>query len=426
MYKANKIEGADLRFVVPKHVQPIRDAVLKFVEEKVYPLEAKLDNLPGDHPDRKTMIKALQAEAKAAGLWALGHPKEIGGQGMPFRDYIYVNEVQGRSELAPSALGTASLQDSLMMYNHGSRELQDKYLAGIVSAEITPSFAMTEPDIPSSDPTGIQTHARLEGQGDSAMWVINGRKWFTSNARHAAYTSVMVRTDDGAGHGSFSIIVVPTDTPGYNIIRSPKILGIDGGVDHSEVEYNNVRVPAKNILGKVGQGFQIAQERLGPGRIFHCMRWIGQAQRAFDLMLERLSDRRLPDKKRLGEMQLMQNHIFDSYTDISAHRLLTLQAAEKVDQGEFARIELAAAKAWGARALCRIMDRALQCWGAKGLTDDTPLSKMYRYARESRYYDGPDETHIQNLGKLILREYNSGKRWDFSEGKAVPNPAAKL
>lgn len=252
-------------------------------------------------------------------------------------------------------------------------------------------------------------------------WVINGRKWFTSNARSAAFTSVMVRTQGPGGHGAFSIIVVPTDTPGYKIIRSTPLLGISDGMDHSEVVYDNVRVPKQNLLGMQGAGFQIAQERLGPGRIFHCMRWIGQAQRAFDLMLERLSQRRLPAGGLLGEMQLMQQHVFDSFCDIQAHRLMTLAAAEKVDQGDFARLELAATKAWGARMLCRVMDRALQTWGAKGLTDDTPLSKMYRRAREARFYDGPDETHIHTVGKLLLRQYVAGKRWDFSEGAAVPS-----
>mmetsp|Transcript_17294 Transcript_17294/g.30818 ORF Transcript_17294/g.30818 Transcript_17294/m.30818 type:complete len:328 (-) Transcript_17294:5-988(-) len=306
----------DMKFAVPKHVEPLRQKVLEFVETKVYALERELERL-GKHgggmgvgglkegtSEAARALKKLQDEAKAAGLWALGHPKEIGGGNMPFMDYIYVNEVQGRSELAQTALGTHSLQDSLMLYRHGSAELKAKYLERLVSAEIYPSFAMTEPDVPSSDPTQLQTYARLEGN----EWVINGRKWWTSNAMNAEYTSVFVRTEfdeNVPAHASFSVILVPTSTKGYNIQRSVHVLGAHGG-DHSEVVYDNVRVPASNIIGKRGQGFMIAQERLGPGRIFHCMRWIGQMQRAFDLMCERLAERKVRGGGYLGDVGLMQ------------------------------------------------------------------------------------------------------------------------
>jgi len=418
---------SDLKFVVPEHVKPIRDKVLEFVEKEVYPVEDKLHKMGmgggmgvGDLKDPNSptskIVRELQAKAKAQGLWALGHPKDIGGHGMPFRDYIYVNEVQGRSELAPLALGTHSLQDSLMLLNHASPEIKAKYLKPLVQAEIYPSFAMTEPDIVSSDPTGIQTSAKLE----NGYWVINGKKWWTSNAQSAPYTCVMVRTEfskDVSPYASFSIILVPTDTPGYTILRSTHVLETHGG-DHSEVLYNNVRVPASNLIGKRGQGFLIAQERLGPGRIFHCMRWLGQMQRAFDLMCQRLVDRKFKGGV-LADQGLMKQLVFDSYCDISAHRLMTLAAAEKMDSGDYARVELAAAKAWGARALGRVLDRAVQAYGAKGLTEDTPLSGMYRLARAARFYDGPDETHIDNLGRLITDHYKKGKTWDFALGKPV-------
>jgi len=218
-------------------------------------------------------------------------------------------------------------------------------------------------------------------------------------------------------HSRFSILFVPTDTPGYTIVRSTHVLGTHGA-DHSEVIYNNVRIPATNMIGKRGEAFLISQMRLGPGRIFHCMRWLGQMQRAFDLMCQRLVSRKFR-KGVLADQQLMKQLVFDSYCDIAAHRLMTLAAAEKMDAGELARVELAAAKAYGARALCRVMDRAIQAFGAKGLTDDTPLSDMYRLARAARFYDGPDETHIENLGKLITDEYKKGKTWDFAAGKAI-------
>eukprot|EP01084_Bolivina_argentea_P318472 552300_1 len=321
-----KSKISDLKFTVPPHVQEIREKILKFVEDECYPVERLLEK---DRLRGGLRILELQKKAKKEGLWALGHPKEIGGQGMPFRDYIYVNEVQGRCELAQVVLGTHSLQDSLMLHNHASPEIKKKYLSDIVAAKIYPSFAMTEPDILSSDPTGIETKAELvEGH-----WIINGRKWWTSNAANAAFTSVMLRTEFDPSisiYLSFSIILVPTKSRGYNIIRSTHVLGTKGA-QHNEVEYDNVSVPYSNLIGKRGHGFLIAQERLGPGRIFHCMRWLGQMQRAFDLMCRRLSSRKLSrnkknNKKTLGDLQLMQKHIFDSYCDISSHRLMVMYA----------------------------------------------------------------------------------------------------
>jgi len=424
------VSTEELRFAVPKHVEHIRDKVLEFVEKKVYPFEKELERI-GAHGggmglagfkegnQAVEMMRKLQAEAKKEGLWALGHPKEIGGQGMPFRDYLFVNEVQGRSELAQVALGTHSLQDSLMLFRHASPQIKKKYLKHVVDAEIFPSFAMTEPSVVSSDPTQLQTYAKLEGD----EWVINGRKWWTTNAANAEFTSVFVRTEfgeDTPAHAAFSIIFVPTSTPGYNIVRSTHVLGTEGA-DHSEVEYNNVRVPHGNLLGQRGHGFVIAQERLGPGRLFHCMRWQGQAQRAFDLMCERLVSREVRGEP-LGNKQLMQQHVFDSYCDIQNMRLLTLQAAEVMDQGGSARVELAAAKTWGAQALNRVLDRAIQVWGAKGLTEDTPLSAMFRSARAARFYDGPDEVHIANVGRLLLKHYHNGNRYDFSSSKVTRRP----
>ncbi|CAK9095403.1 Acyl-CoA dehydrogenase family member 11 (ACAD-11) [Durusdinium trenchii] len=429
----NKLDS-ELKFVVPQHVEAIRNKVLKFVEEKVYPFEAELERL-GSHAggmglgglregtsDAAVALKRLQQEAKDAGLWALGHPKEIGGQGMPFRDYIYVNEVQGRSELAPLALGTHSLQDSLMLFNHGSADIKEKYINKVVAADIYPSFAMTEPDVSSSDPTQIKTNAKLE----NGEWVINGVKWWTSNAANAEFTSVMVRTEFGpdvSPHAAFSIIIVPTSTPGYEIVRDTHVLGTHGA-DHSQVVYNNVRVPFSNLLGKRGEAFKISQERLGPGRLYHCQRWVGQCQRAFDVMMARLVERRVRGGEKLGDMQLMQQHVFDSYCDIQALRLLTLHASEKMDSGDYARVELAAVKGWGAQALGRVMDRAVQVFGAKGLTDDTPLSSMYRMARAARFYDGPDATHVVTVGKLLVREYENGRRYDFCKSQSVPIPDA--
>ncbi|MDX6738745.1 acyl-CoA dehydrogenase family protein [Actinocorallia sp. A-T 12471] len=390
-----------MSFEIPASVRPLRDAVYAFMTERVEPAEEAL------HAGDIDLLRTLQREAKAEGLWALGHPKEIGGGGLPFLDYVYVNEVQGRSEFGQVALGTFTLQDSLMLHKYAADSQRARFLAPLVQADIYPSFAMTEPGLSSSDPTQLTTTAELvDGE-----WVIRGRKWFTTLADRAAYTTVMCRTEpDASPYLSFSMILVPTDTPGYTIIRDTPVLGLDGG--HMEVVYDDVRVPEENLLGPRGHGFVIAQERLGPGRIFHCMRWLGQAQRAFDLMCRRLHERTAFGGP-LADKQLLQQHVFDSYTEIQAARLLTLHAAHEIDAGGQARVEIGAIKVAGARMLHNVIDRAIQVYGAEGLTGDTPLDRMYRHARAGRIYDGPDEVHISRTAQRILKVYEKGDVYTF-------------
>jgi alkylation response protein AidB-like acyl-CoA dehydrogenase len=394
-----------MSFHIPEQVQEVRERVRRFVEEKCYPAEPLIESR-SDEGGRE-IVRGLMKEAKEAGLWALGHPKEIGGGGMPFLDYVYVNEVVGRSELAMVALGTHSLQDSIMLHLYASPKWRQAYLKPLVEGEIFPSFGMTEPHVASSDPTQLTTTARLE----NGQWVINGRKWFTSGADRAAYTTVMVRTEPNApAHDAFSMIIVPTNTPGYNIIRDVKVMGHAQG--HCEVQYDDVRVPEENLLGPRGAGFKIAQKRLGPGRIFHCMRWLGQAQRAFDLMCER-ANTRVAFGGPLADKQLIQKFVFDSAAEIQGARMLTLAAAEKIDRGDEARVEIALIKVVGASMLHNVIDRAIQVFGAKGVTEDTPLERMYRAARFARIYDGPDEVHITNTARRILSSYRRGDGWDF-------------
>jgi alkylation response protein AidB-like acyl-CoA dehydrogenase len=266
---------------------------------------------------------------------------------------------------------------------------------------------MTEPDVASSDPTQLQTSARLDGD----HWVISGRKWFTTGADVAAYTTVMARTEpDAPPHAAFSMIVVPTDTPGYRLVREVPVMGMWGG--HCEVAYEDVRVPRQNLLGARGAGFLIAQQRLGPGRIFHCMRWLGQAQRAFDLLCERANSR-VAFGGPLADKQQVQQMVFETAAEIQACRLLTLDAARKIDQGDPARVEIGLIKVVGAQMLHHAIDRAIQVFGAKGVSGDTPLERMYRAARFARIYDGPDEVHRVSVARLILREYRKGGGWDF-------------
>jgi alkylation response protein AidB-like acyl-CoA dehydrogenase len=394
-----------MSFEVPERVREIRARVLRFVEEHCYPAEAVMEERQSD--EARARMRQLMQQAKEAGLWALGHPKEIGGQGLPFLDYVYVNEVVGRSEVAMVALGTHSLQDSLMLHEFASDTWRDRYLKPLVEGEVFPSFGMTEPHVASSDPTQLTTRAVLEGD----HWVINGHKWFTSGANRAAYTTVMCRTEpDAPDHDAFSMIIVPTDTPGYQIVRDVKVMGHLGG--HCEVIYRNVRVPKENLLGPRGAGFKIAQRRLGPGRIFHCMRWLGQAQRAFDLMCAR-ANTRVAFGKTLGEHGQIQKFIFDSAAEIQASRMLTLHAAHRIDQGDEARVEIGLIKVVGAEMLHNVIDRAIQVHGAAGVTEDTPLERMYRNARFARIYDGPDEVHVMSTARRILRSYKRGDGWDF-------------
>ena len=394
-----------MSFHIPDHVQEVRERVRRFVEDQCYPAEDEIERA-GEERGRE-IVRGLMADAKQQGLWALGHPKEIGGGGMPFLDYVYVNEVVGRSELAMVGLGTHSLQDSIMLHLYASPKWKDAYLKPLVEGEIFPSFGMTEPHVASSDPTQLTTTARLE----NGQWVINGRKWFTSGANRAAYTTVMVRTElDKPDHDAFSMIIVPTNTRGYNIVRDVKVMGQAHG--HCEVQYDDVRVPEENLLGPRGAGFKIAQKRLGPGRIFHCMRWLGQAQRAFDLMCARANER-VAFGGPLADKQLIQKFVFDSAAEIQASRMLTLSAAEKIDRGDEARVEIALIKVVGASMLHNVIDRAIQVFGAKGVTEDTPLERMYRAARYARIYDGPDEVHITNTARRILSSYRRGDGWDF-------------
>lgn len=393
-------------FEVPASVRGVRDEVEAFMRERVEPAEPVLHR-GGDHAIE--LIRDLQAEAKAAGLWALGHPVELGGGGLAFMDNVFVNEVQGRSEFGQIALGSYTLQDSIMLDRYASPEWRERYLERLVQSEVSPSFAMTEPEVASSDPTQLRTRAVLDGD----EWVLDGHKWFTTGANRAAYTTVMCRTedDDVSPYLAYSMIIVPTDTPGYEIVRETPVLGIHGG--HCEIRLTGVRVPATNLLGPRGHGFVIAQERLGPGRIFHCMRWLGQAQRAFELMCDRLNAREAFGEP-LAAKQLMQSHVFESYAQIQACRMLTLHAAAAIDRGEQARVEIGAIKVVGARMLHDVIDRAVQVHGAMGLTDDTPLSFMYRTARFARIYDGPDEVHIHTVARRILKTARDGGRWEFA------------
>ena len=386
---------------VPEPVRPIRDKFHDFVRERIIPREQEMYSWWVGGDPGKALMAELRAQAKAEGMWAIGHPKEVGGGGMPFMDYVYINEVIGLSEPAVWVFGTGTLQDSLMLNEFASPAWRDRYLRPLVDGDIIQSFGMTEPGVASSDATQLQTTAVLDGD----EWVINGRKWFTSLAHYAQYTTVIARTEDDAErpHLAFSAIIVPTDTPGYNIVRAVPVFGeIDG--DHCEVEYDNVRVPANNLLGARGQGFLLGQKRLGPGRVFHAMRFLGRAERAYDYMCER-AVRRVAFGGLLAEKQLIQQMVFETAAEIRACRHIALDAAEQMDRGDAARVEIGMIKVLTARMFHNAVDRAIQVHGGMGVTGDLPLERFYKEARLGRIWDGPDETHIATVSRLLLKPY---------------------
>ncbi|GAB89155.1 acyl-CoA dehydrogenase family protein [Gordonia rhizosphera] len=368
-----------------------------FIDDEVIPREPEL--ITEDEAAAK-VLDELRSRAKELGLWALGHPAEVGGGGVPFMDFVYLNEIIGRSEFGQLAVGSVTMQDTIMLHKHGTAEQQRRWMTGMVSGDIFPSVGLTEPEVAGSDPTLIATRAELDGD----TWVINGHKWFTTGVNVAAYCTVFARTEDDTvpRHSRISSIIVPTDTPGFEIVRAIPTMGHDPS-DHFEVRLNDVRVPKENLLGERGKGFVIAQDRLGPGRIFHSMRWLGQAQRAYELMCERANSRYVHGSL-LADKGEVHRYIAESAAEIQAARLMTLDAARVMDTGDDARIQIGLIKFWGARMLHNVVDRAIQVHGALGLTADTPLERMYRQARYARIYDGPDEVHRMSTARRLLRD----------------------
>jgi len=374
-----------------------------FINDELIPQEPVL--LAEDEQAAQVMA-ALKERARELGLWALGHPSEIGGGGLPLMAFAFLNEVIGRSYFGQFAVGSVSMQDSIMLHLYGNDSQREQWLRPLVEGDIYPSVGLTEPEVAGSDPTLMRTSAVLDGD----EWVINGHKWFTTGANQAAFTTVFCETEsDAQRHGKFSAIIVPTDAKGYSIKRVLRTMGDTLG-GHCEIELKDVRVPASNLLGERGKGFMIAQKRLGPGRIFHCMRWLGQAQRAFELMCN-YANQRYAHGSLLAEKGEIQAYIAESAAEIQAARLMTIDAARMMDGGDEARVQIALIKFWGARMLHNVIDRAIQVHGALGVTDDTPLELMYREARYARIYDGPDEVHRMTVARRLLQDPVGNAPW---------------
>jgi acyl-CoA dehydrogenase len=385
------------------HLDWMRD----FVREEVWPLEL-LHPAP-EQFDR--MTAPLKERVKERGLWAAHLPPELGGRGYGQVKLGLMHEILGTTPFAPMVFGNSAPDsgNSEILALAGTEEQKDRWLHPLLNGDLRSAFSMTEPETAGSDPTLLRTRAKKDGDG----WVISGHKWFSSHASIADFLIVMAVTDpDARPHQRASMFIVPADAPGVRIVRDvatmehpADVYGQLGG--HAEVFYDDVRVGPDGLLGAEGAGFLIAQQRLGPGRIHHCMRWIGMAQRAFDMLCERATYR-VSHGSLLGEKQSVQNFIADSAAELHAARLMTLHAAWVMDtQGaSAARREISMIKFFGAKVLHDVIDRAIQVHGALGYSTDLPLERMYRFARAARIYDGADEVHKQTLARLVLRGYD--------------------
>ena len=378
-----------------------------FVREELVPLETEL--LHGDWHTIEPTLLALRARARAVGLWVPFLPKAYGGLGLPLDAFARLSEVLGWTPFGHFVCNCQApdVGNMELLLEFGSDEQKRTWLEPLTRGEIRSCFAMTEPEHAGSNPVNLSTTAVRDG----ASWVVNGHKWFTSSADGAAFAVVMAVTDPAESRKHFraSQIIVPLDTPGFALLRNLPVMGERGGgwASHAEVRFNEVRVPAENLLGRQGHGFALAQERLGPGRIHHCMRWIGICERAFDLMCRYAVTRELGPGDTLAGKQQVQFWIAESRIDIHAARLMVMDAATRMarDGQEAARDEIAYIKVVVANTLQRVLDRAIQVHGALGMTDDTPLAWWYRHERAARIYDGADEVHKTVIARRALKAY---------------------
>lgn len=354
-------------------------------------------------------LAEARQQVREQGLWAPHLPREYGGLGLSLGQFARISEELGRSIVGHYLFNCQApdIGNMEVLISHGTPEQREQFLGPLASGETRSCFAMTEPENPGSNPVWLGTTAVPEGES----YLLNGHKWFTSAADGAAFAIVMAVTNPDAAsqHKRASQIIVPLDTPGFELVRNIKIMGEEGAdyLSHAEVRFTNCRVPRTNLLGQEGAGFTIAQERLGPGRIHHCMRWIGICERAFDMMCSRAASRELAPGKPLASRQSVQHAIAESRAEINAARLMVLDAAHAIDQrgAEAARIEISLIKFFVAGVLQRVLDRAIQVHGALGITDDTPLAFWYRHERGARIYDGADEVHKSVVARQILKGY---------------------
>ncbi len=396
-------------FEISEKMTTILGLVRDFVDTELVPIENEM--LHGDPDVVDKMVADAQAKVRQMELWAPNHPVEFGGLGLTMVEHGMLSEALGRSPFGHLVFGSQAPDagNIEILHTHATPEQRERWLRPLVEGEIRSCFSMTEPETAGSNPLLLETTAVVDGDD----YVINGQKWFTSSADGAAFAIVMAVTDPEAPpYARTSMIIVPTDTPGFNLVRNVSVMGHAGHgyATHGEVIYQSCRVPRSNLLGPDGGGFVIAQERLGPGRIHHCMRWLGIASRAFDMMCARANERVIsPDGETLADRQAIQHWVAELDAEIRGARLQTLHAAWMIDRfgAKEARDEISAIKFSVAGTMLHAVDTAIQVHGALGLTDDTVLAYWYRHERGARIYDGADEVHKTSLGRRILRRYAS-------------------
>jgi len=395
-------------FSIPESTQALLTRIRELMDTEVLPVEN--DYLGKSFLDALPALNAVRRKVKDAGLWLPQIPKKYGGVGLSFMDYAMVCEQLARSPYGNYCFNAQAPDAGNMevLVEFGTDEQKNKWLKPLAAGDIRSCFSMTEPDRAGSNPVHMDTVAVRDGD----EYVINGHKWFTSSADGAAFAILMAVTNpDAAPHQRASQIIVPTDSPGFERVRNISCMGHAGDdwESHSEIRYQDVRVPVSNLLGAEGAGFSIAQARLGPGRIHHCMRWIGIAERSFDLMCKRAVSRELGPGDLLASRQTIQNWIADSRAAIDAARLMVLHAGWKIDKvgAREARVEISSIKFYVVGIMMDVINRAIQTHGALGITDDTILSAFYRNERAARIYDGPDEVHRGVVARQVLREYQT-------------------
>ncbi|HFC08574.1 MAG TPA: acyl-CoA dehydrogenase [Chloroflexi bacterium] len=393
-------------FTIPHDTQLMLNLIREFMEKEVYPLEQHFLNEPPDVFQPR--LDALREKVKQMGLWGPAQPKAYGGMELPLTDFALVSEILGASPLGHYIFGTQAPDagNIEILHKYGTPEQKERWLRPLVEGKIRSCFSMTEVEMPGSNPVYMETTAVKDGDD----YVINGQKWYTTAADGAAFAIVMAVTDpDAPPYQRASMIIVPADTPGFDIVRNINIMGHKGGgyFSHAEILYHSCRVPQSNLLGPEGAGFRIAQERLGPGRIHHTMRWLGVARRALNLMIEYAARRPIAPGQVLADKEIIQAWIAESAAEIEAARALTLQTAWRIEHlgWKETRQEISMIKFLVANTMQKVVDRALQVHGGLGMTDDTILAYFYRHERAARIYDGADEVHKVSLAKRLLRPY---------------------
>jgi alkylation response protein AidB-like acyl-CoA dehydrogenase len=393
-------------FQISEKMQTILGMINEFTEKELVPLEKELladnmDKLLAELEEKRKLVRQME-------LWAPLHPQEYGGMGLQLTESALIFEALGRTPLGLYAFGcnAPDAGNIEILHKYATDEQREKFLHPLVEGKIRSCFSMTEVEMPGSNPIMLETTAVKDGDD----YVINGHKWYTSAADGSAFAIVMAVTNpEAAPHKQASMIIVPTDTPGFNLVRNISVMGHvgSGHFSHAEILYQNCRVPQSYLLGPEGHGFVIAQDRLGPGRIHHCMRWIGICNRAFDLMCARARDRIIAPDKTLSSREIVQAWIAESAAEIQAARLMVLHAAWRIDNEgtKAARRDISMIKFVVANTLQRVVDRALQDYGGLGMTDDTILAFFYRTERAARIYDGPDEVHKVSVARQVMKDY---------------------